>query len=116
MERAGEVRHEFVDGKRVALEGASKTHSRIKLNITLALGAVVIERGCRLHCGNTHLLTSCKRYYYPDVMVVCQDNGDAYLEETPCFIAEIISKAQKPPTEARSSKHTATFPAFSGTC
>ena len=28
-------------------------------------------------------------------MIVIADNGDLYLEETPCFIAEILSKSTK---------------------
>ncbi|NJK45106.1 MAG: Uma2 family endonuclease [Pleurocapsa sp. SU_196_0] len=71
---------------------ASKLHSDIVFNITLALGMAVRAKGCRFHQGDTQLLTSSGRYYYPDVMIVCQDNGDAYLEEHPCLIVEVLSK------------------------
>ncbi len=52
-----------------------------------------MAHGARLHQGDTQLLTASGRFYYPDVMIVLADNGDPYLEETPCFIAEILSKS-----------------------
>jgi Uma2 family endonuclease len=93
LEHRSQTRHEFVDGRLIPVPGASKTHSRIVFNITVLLAQAVLAHGARLHQGDTQLLTASGRFYYPDVMIVLADNGDPYLEETPCFIAEVLSKS-----------------------
>jgi Uma2 family endonuclease len=93
LERRSETRHEFVNGILIPVPGASKIHSRIVFNITVSLAQAVVASDARLHQGDTQLLTASGRFYYPDVMIVLADNGDPYLEETPCFIAEVLSKS-----------------------
>lgn len=93
LERRSQVRHEFEDSMQIPVPGASKTHSRIVFNITVSLAQAVLASGARLHQGDTQLLTASGRFYYPDVMIVLADNADPCLEETPCFIAEVLSKS-----------------------
>ena len=33
------------------------------------------------------------RFYYPDVMAVCQDDPNNYYKENPCLIVEVLSRS-----------------------
>ena len=48
LELASELRHEYVDGKLLAMAGETKRHEEIVLNIALALRPQARARGCRL--------------------------------------------------------------------
>ena len=43
--------------------------------------------------GQVQLRVSSSRYRYPDVMINCIPNSDLRLEETPCFLLEVISES-----------------------
>jgi Uma2 family endonuclease len=92
-ELRSEIRHEYVDGKLLAMAGETKRHEEIVLNIALALRPKAKALGCRLQTKTIQLRVSNSRYRYPDVMVNCLDNSDPRIEETPCFLLEVISES-----------------------
>jgi Uma2 family endonuclease len=97
LERHSEVRHEFVDGRMLEMPGASKTHTRIVINITLAIAAAAHQKGCRFSAEGGQVRSTQGRFYYPDAMVACLESEDTYAEEAPCFLLEVLS----PSTEAK---------------
>ena len=69
----------------------SKIHEEIVLNIVEALRSKARAKGCRFQTKTIQLRVSSTRYRYPDIMINCLDNSDPWLEETPCFVLEVIS-------------------------
>lgn len=98
-ERAGEVRHEFVNGDLYAMTGASRAHNRIALNLAVWLRDHGQSRGCEVFIGDVkvHIADrSDERFYYPDVMLVCEaDAADDYFVERPCLVVELLSPTKE---------------------
>jgi Uma2 family endonuclease len=91
QEIESEIRHEYVDGRLYAMAGESKRHEVIVLNIAYTLYPLTKAKGCRLQTKTIQLRVSSSRYRYPDIMINCLDNNDPRLEDTPCFLLEVIS-------------------------
>ena len=92
FERTSEVKHEFVDGQLFMMAGASERHNRIALNIAARLLAASEGTPCRVFISDMKLKVSEDKGYYPDVLVVCDDDDDApYFKKNPCLIIEVLS-------------------------
>ena len=89
-ERDAPNKHEYVYGEVFALAGASDTHITIALNIALALAPAARKKGCRVYASDMKVRVG-ERFYYPDVMFVCDDSPDPYYKDKPCVIVEVLS-------------------------
>ncbi len=92
-EKLADLRHEYVDGQVVAMAGTSKRHNRIAGNIYRALMATD-QQNCDAYIGDIKVrIEQHNSYYYPDVMVGCEesDTADEYYLEKPCLIIEVLS-------------------------
>jgi Uma2 family endonuclease len=89
-ERTSQVRHEYVSGTVFAMAGASKRHNVISLNVASTLRTA--SRECVTRMAEV-LVRIDQAFYYPDVMVVCEPNGDSFVETNPCLIVEVLSDA-----------------------
>ncbi len=87
-ERISDVRHEYVAGLEFAMAGGSKRHNRISLKLASLLQAAAGP--CITHMADV-LVRIDQVFYYPDIMVVCEPNSDAYVETNPCLIVEVLS-------------------------
>ena len=87
-ERVSEMRHEYAAGQVFAMAGGSKLHNRISLKLASLLQAA--PGACVTHMADV-LVRIDQVFYYPDVMVVCEPNTDAYVETNPCLIVEVLS-------------------------
>jgi Uma2 family endonuclease len=98
FEQNSEVRHEYVDGIVYETPGESLENNEVGGNIYAELRKSAKSAGCRLAFEGIKLwLPRLNRYYYPDVMVLCDSRDtDTHIFEYPCFIAEVVS----PSTEA----------------
>ncbi len=98
FEETATERHEYVDGVIHALPGETLRHNRIAGRLYATLLSYADERGCRIAFEGVKLwIPSLNRYYYPDVMVLCDPRDtDDRIFQYPCFIAEVFS----PSTEA----------------
>ena len=92
-ELGAEIRHEFVDGQLFARMSETKRHEEIVLNIVFALRPKAKALGCRLQTKTIQLRLLNGRYRYPDVMLNCFNSDDSRIEETPCFLLEVISES-----------------------
>lgn len=98
-----EIKSEYNDGVITAMAGAQLEHNLIVSNLMYELNVCARKEGCLVLPSDTLLhLPSCKRYVYPDVMVVCEmlqvnkkvKNGlDAILN--PSIIIEVMSPTTK---------------------
>lgn len=94
-ELVSEIKHEYIDGVVYAMTGASKNHQRITGNVFSGLKAHLKTTPCEPFSSDIKVRVGSK-FFYPDVMVVCEDDSDnAYYSETPVIIVEVLSKSTR---------------------
>jgi Uma2 family endonuclease len=106
MERASEVRHEYLDGEIYEMSGESITHGRICTNIVVTLGGQLRGKQCEVFSKDMKIrsgwLPSPRRmtkglFSYPDVVIVCgtPETHDEYQDIliNPNVIIEVLSDA-----------------------
>jgi Uma2 family endonuclease len=98
FEEKSEVRHEYVDGIVYEMPGESLENNEIAGNIYTFLRGFARTKGCHAAIEGIKLwIPQLRRYYYPDVMVLCDPKDtDRYIFQYPCFIAEVLSPATEP--------------------
>ena len=106
MERASDIRHEYLDGYVYAMAGESEEHGIISSNLTIEIGLRLKGSGCRIFEKDTKVqsgeVPKIKSFYqpknlfsYPDLLVVCGERK--YLDEykdvliNPNVIIEVLS-------------------------
>ncbi len=93
-ERCSPVKREYVQGRVYALAGASDRHVRLAGNLYALLWQAARGGPCRVYTSDMKLRVGPDRFYYPDVMVVCDpDDTEPYYKTRPCFVAEVLSPA-----------------------
>jgi Uma2 family endonuclease len=92
-ENDGEFRHEYVYGEIYAMAGASVNHGLITTNVSTAFNVASEKTECRVYASDMKVRVEEEIFYYPDVLVACQDITDDYYENNPCVIVEVISKS-----------------------
>lgn len=98
LEKTSSVKHEFVGGEVHAMTGASGRHNRISGNIFAVLWNAARGGPCRVFQSDMKVRTADDAFYYPDVLVACDDPPEDpyYVEPDPCLVVEVVS----PSTEA----------------
>jgi Uma2 family endonuclease len=72
MERHAEFRSEYLNGRIIAMTGASLEHAEIVLNIGSELRERLRARGCRVFVNDVRAqIASVSGYVYPDVVAMC---------------------------------------------
>ena len=99
LERDSDVRHEYVDGRLFATGGASLPHTLIVTNLVTGLRNRLRGTGRRVSSSDMKVrLADGRRYYYPDVVVSCNDRReepDAYTATRPVLVVEILSPSSE---------------------
>ena len=94
-ELMSEIKHEYIDGDIFAMAGASKNHQRISVNVTRQLGNLLENTPCEPFSSDLKVKVASK-YFYPDVMVVCNDDeNNEYYTESPTIIVEVLSRSTR---------------------
>ena len=94
-ELMSEIKHEYIDGDIFAMAGASKNHQRISVNVTRQLGNLLENTPCEPFSSDLKVKVGSK-YFYPDVMVVCNDDeNNEYYTESPTIIVEVLSRSTR---------------------
>jgi Uma2 family endonuclease len=101
LERNAEFKSEYVDGRIVAMTGASAPHVTIVGNVSAELRSHLRGGPCRAYASDMRVqIGGGSRYTYPDVAVACgrQEFLDGVLDTltNPALIVEVLS----PSTEA----------------
>lgn len=96
LDRAAEVRSEFLDGEMWAMSCGSMRHAGLQANIIAELGGALRDSGCRTFTSDLRVRVLPGRMYaYPDVTVVCgkplpaDERQDILLNPTVVF--EVLS-------------------------
>lgn len=97
-DRAAEIRHEYIDGRMVAMSGGTPRHSYLIQASGRELAIALRGRGCNVSVASLRLQVSQSgAYLYPDAMVIC--NGAHLAEGTqdtvtnPTVIVEVLSNS-----------------------
>jgi Uma2 family endonuclease len=98
LERKAEFKSEYLDGVVYALAGASPRHNLIVANVIITLGGQLKGRPCKVYPSDLKVgVPSSRRFFYPDVSVVCGDDEFADDEKdvilNPTLIVEVSSES-----------------------
>lgn len=99
LERAAEVKSEYIDGQMVAMSGASLAHARLCMRIANRLANQLEGKGCEVFSSDLRLrIPSGRLYTYPDVSVACgpeltDDNFDTL--QNPIVLIEVLSASTR---------------------
>ena len=96
LETAAEAKHEFTNGRVLAMAGATPAHNEINYNLNQVIGPVLRQRGCKGYMGDQRVQTKNRSgYLYPDTVAAC---GPVFNNEAspssltnPLLIVEVTS-------------------------
>lgn len=97
FDRASEQKWEYLDGMVFdvfAMAGASVSHNRIVVNLTVALGNQLQGGACEVFSNDTRVRIRQEAYAYPDLVIVCgvpQFEGQQDILVNPAVIVEVLS-------------------------
>lgn len=95
-EKISPVKHEYVEGEIYAKAGASDNRSRIVINLTTNFAIHLRDSNCEPFSNDIKVQVTSKVYYYPDVLVSCEENAeDAHFRNSPILIIEVTSPSTK---------------------
>jgi len=97
LERKAEFKSEYMDGVVYAFAGGNERHNLITANIITTLGTQLKGRPGKVYPSDLKArLPNSKRFFYPDVSVVCGDDEFADEEQdvilNPTLIVEVSSE------------------------
>ena len=85
FEETAETKHEYADGKIIAMAGTSLRHNDVARNITVSMEVQFGDRPCRAYISDIRLRTRGTRFRYPDVMALC-GKPEADDSKPPCLL------------------------------
>ena len=94
LEELSQLKHEYIQGEIYAMAGASDSHVTVAGNLFALLRNHVRGSGCRAYMSDMKArIESRNIYYYPDVMVTCDERDKAFqsFKRHPCLIVEVLS-------------------------
>ncbi|HEY0379873.1 MAG TPA: Uma2 family endonuclease [Pyrinomonadaceae bacterium] len=98
VEREAEYKSEYVDGVMYAMAGGSERHNLIAGNLITELNIRLREALCRVYPSDLKVrVPNSKRFFYPDVSVVCDETQFADDERdvvlNPILLVEVLSES-----------------------
>ncbi|MEO5378265.1 MAG: Uma2 family endonuclease [Magnetococcus sp. DMHC-6] len=93
-ELESEIKYEYIDGHVYAMGGVSKNHSILTATIGRKFGNILEKKPCNTHQSDFKVRVGTK-YFYPDVMVECDEKGDEFYTELPIIIVEVLSPSTR---------------------
>lgn len=96
LDRASEIKLEYLTGQVYAMAGASQAHNLIVANLIAAIRPQLRGQGCAVYPSDLRVKLPAANYAYPDVTLVC---GPAHIETlsgvdtlfNPTVIIEVLS-------------------------
>jgi len=93
-EKLSDTKHEYINGYIYAMAGDSKRHGVIAGNVFANMRTAARDTPYTAFISDMKVRTAeTKSYYYPDVVVACDDDVDEYYLERPCLVIEVLSKS-----------------------
>ena len=98
-ELVAQVKHEYLGGEVHAMADGSNRHNKVGGNAYLAFGVSLRGKPCRPFNSDTKVriqLFNHTSFYYPDAMVVCDQNRDEdQWQDRPVVIVEVLSESTR---------------------
>jgi Uma2 family endonuclease len=96
VEEAADTKHEYVDGRVVAMAGGTLEHSRLQGEVAYQLRRQLESSGCRVLTSDARVrIESTNSARYPDVSVVCREVERAVDDPeglaNPTLLVEVLS-------------------------
>ncbi len=96
QEKISPVRHEYVDGVIHAMAGTSDKHNLIAGDIYANFVVHLRNSSCQPFFGDIKVRVTSKVYYYPDVLILCEENPEnSHFRNKPILIVEVTSPSTK---------------------
>ena len=95
-EKVSDVKHEYFDGEIFAMSGAKANHQRITMNVGGEFRNHLKGSPCEAFSSDMKVrVDNGHKYFYPDVVVSCNQNGDNDFTESPRLIVEVLSDSTR---------------------
>ena len=96
MERKATYKSEYINGRILAMAGASVQHNTITANLVRALGNQFVDRPCQVFSSDMRVkVVTTGLYAYPDIVAVCGemqiDDAQGDTLTNPSVIVEVLS-------------------------
>jgi Uma2 family endonuclease len=95
LDRAAELRSEFLDGEIIAMSGGSVRHSRLQMNLGFEIRTALKGTACEAFNSDLRVRVSSRMYTYPDLSVVCGElmlaDGRQDVLLNPGVVFEVLS-------------------------
>ncbi|MDD5295520.1 MAG: Uma2 family endonuclease [Rhodocyclaceae bacterium] len=92
LEAEAAQKSEYVNGETYLMAGASARHNKIAGNLFARLHSAIRGTPCDAFISDMKLrIAQYRVFYYPDVMLTCEEEGNPLYREAPCLIAEVLS-------------------------
>ncbi len=111
-ELSREFKHEYLHGQIYAMAGASKNHQFIIMNIGSIFRGHLRNTPCATFSSDMKLRVGDIAFFYPDVIVACEDNSDNYYVDRPVIIVEVLSKSTRRMDETTKMRLYQTLPSL----
>jgi Uma2 family endonuclease len=99
MEEQTLTKNEYVNGWVRAMTGATLRHNSVVGNCFVSLAITLKGKPCRPFNSDSKVRIDCvgrKRFYYPDVQVVCESNEPtSVFQDNPVLIIEVLSPSTR---------------------
>ena len=95
-EKAGDVKHEYLNGEVFALAGAKDAHVTVCGNLFALLHAHLRGGPCRVYIADMKVsVEKVNAFFYPDIAVTCdpRDREMEYYKRFPTIIVEVLSES-----------------------
>lgn len=95
-EKVSDIKHEYFDGEIFAMSGAKANHQRVTGNIFAELRQHLKGTPCEAFSSDMKVRADeGNKYFYPDVVVSCNQDGESDFTESPRLIVEVLSDSTR---------------------
>jgi len=117
LEKESQIKHEYHDGRIMAMAGGRPNHSHIARNTSTALNIALREKDCIVYGSDLKIwIENVRRGLYPDLMVVCGGlenyNNKVDVITNPSLIIEILSPFTEQYDRTRKFRFYRQLPSF----
>ena len=89
-EQVSDIKHELIDGQVYAMVGARANHGRISGNVFSSFFNQLRNTPCEPFFADMKVKAG-KNFFYPDIVVACEDEQNEYYRDAPLIIVEVLS-------------------------
>lgn len=95
-EELSDIKHEYFDGEIFAMSGAKANHQRIKGNVFAEVRQHLKGTPCEAFQSDMKVRADKgNKYFYPDVVISCNQDGESDFTESPRLIIEVLSNSTR---------------------